>query len=200
MPHIVGERVRLREYRPEDLVPIRGWVNDAEIVSNLSDIFLYPHTLESTQEFLIAMMDQKPDCRSFVIAEAATELYLGQIGLDAIDWKNRVGRIGIVIGSPDNFGRGYGTEAMKLLSAYAFSELNLNRLELEVYDFNARAIRSYLKCGFREEGRLRQKLYRHGRYADVVQMGLLREEWERGQEQERVQEREEGRNGDLPLA
>ncbi|MCC3373088.1 GNAT family N-acetyltransferase [Cohnella sp. REN36] len=178
MPHIVGERVRLREYRPEDLVPIRRWVNDESIVSFLSDIFLYPHTLESTEEFLDAMMDQKADSRSFVIAEAATELYLGQIGLDAIDWKNRVGRIGIVIGSPDNCGRGFGTEAMRLLAAYSFLELNLNRLELEVYDFNERAIRSYLKCGFREEGRLRQKLYRHGRYADVLQMGLLKEEWE----------------------
>ncbi|WP_338131255.1 GNAT family N-acetyltransferase [Cohnella rhizosphaerae] len=123
------------------------------------------------------MMEQRPDTRGFVIAEVDTELYIGQIGLDAIDWKNRCGRIGIVIGKLERCGQGLGTEAMRLLCEYAFKELNLNRLELEVYDFNERAYRSYLKCGFVEEGRLRQKLYRNGRYADVIQMGLLRSEW-----------------------
>jgi len=177
MPHIIGSRVRLREYRHEDLIPIRQWVNDAEITGYLSDIFLFPHGLESTESFLADMMDPKPDSRGFVIAEVDTELYIGQIGLDLIDWKNRFARIGIVIGSSARCGMGLGTEAMKLLCRYAFLELNLNRLELEVYDFNVRAYRSYLKCGFVEEGRLRQKLYRNGQYVDIIQMGLLRSEW-----------------------
>ncbi|WP_338130372.1 GNAT family protein [Cohnella ginsengisoli] len=152
MPHIIGKRVRLREYRHEDLVPIRQWVNDEAITGFLSDIFLFPHGLESTEGFLADMMDPRPDSRGFVIAEADTELYIGQIGLDAIEWKNRCGRIGIVIGAPERCGQGLGTEAMRLLCGYAFKELNLNRLELEVYDFNERAYRSYLKCGFVEEG------------------------------------------------
>lgn len=177
MPHIIGTRVRLREYRHEDLVPIREWVNNAEITSYLSDIFLYPHGLESTEGFLAEMMDQRPDCRSFVIAEADTELYIGQIGLDVIDWKNRFARIGVVIGRTELCGLGLGSEAMRLLCGYAFKELNLHRLELEVYDFNVRAYRSYVKCGFVEEGRQRQKLYRDGQYHDIVQMGLLRVEW-----------------------
>jgi len=178
MPHLIGERVMLREYRHEDLVPIRGWVNDPDIVRYLSDIFLYPHTLESTESFLQAMMDPRPDSRSFVIADAATELYIGQIGLDSIDWKNRMGRIGIVIGSSERLGRGYGSEAMRLLVSFAFRELDLHRLELEVYDFNERAIRCYAACGFKEEGRLRERLYKEGRRVDVLVMGLLRSEWE----------------------
>lgn len=178
MAYLYGERIMLREYRPEDLVPIRRWVNDPEIVGYLSDIFLYPHTLESTEDYLRAMMDPKSDTRGFVIADAATELYIGQINLDAIDWKNRVGRIGILLGSAEWFGRGIGTEAMRLLVAFAFLEMNLHRLELEVYDFNERALRSYRSCGFREEGRLRQRQYKNGRYVDVIQMGLLRSEWE----------------------
>jgi len=177
MPHVIGRKVMLREYRIEDLVPIRRWVNDPAVVESLSDIFLYPHTLESTEAYVRAMMEPRPDCRGFVIADAQTELYIGQINLDAIDWKNRVGRIGIVIGSPEQFGRGYGTEAMRLLIAFAFDQMGLNRLELEVYDFNERAIRCYRSCGFREEGRLRQKLFKNGRYVDVIPMGLLRSEW-----------------------
>lgn len=177
MPHIYGERIKLREFRKEDLPWIRLWVNNPEIVSNLSDIFLYPHSQQSTEDFLDSMLEGKPDVRGFVICELDSEQYIGSVNLDAIDWKNRVGTIGIVIGSPEYLGLGIGTEALKLLIAFSFRELNLNRLELQVYDFNERAVRSYLNCGFKEEGRLRQRCYKNGRYIDVIQMGLLRSDW-----------------------
>jgi len=180
MPRQIGQSVMLREYRRDDLPWIRQWVNDPTIVGHLSDIFLYPHALESTEAFLESMLEGHPDSRGFVIADPATEAYIGQVNLDSIDWKNRVGRIGIVIGSTEHMGRGYGTEAMKLLVDFAFREMNLNRLELEVYDFNERAIRSYLKCGFKEEGRLRERIYKNGRYWDVLQMGLLKTDWKAG--------------------
>jgi RimJ/RimL family protein N-acetyltransferase len=124
------------------------------------------------------MVKGSPDSQGFVIADSLTEAYIGEVILDPIDWKNRVGRIAIVIGSTELMGNGYGTEAMKLLIAFAFNEMNLNRLELEFYDFNERAHRCYLACGFREEGRLRERLYRNGRYVDVIQMGILRADWE----------------------
>lgn len=177
MPHLHGNRIILREYRREDLPWIRQWVNDSEIVCTLSDIFLYPHPVESTEAFLEAMLEGQSDSRGFVIADPKSEAYIGQINLDAIDWKNRVGRVGIVIGTVEHMGYGYGTEAMKLLVNFAFRELNLNRLELEVYDFNERACRSYLACGFKQEGRLRERQYKNGRYVDVIQMGLLRSDW-----------------------
>jgi RimJ/RimL family protein N-acetyltransferase len=178
MPRLQGSRIMLREYRRDDLPWIRQWVNDPAIVCHLSDIFLYPHPLESTEVFLDSILKGSSDSRGFVIADPSTQAYIGQVNLDAIDWKNRVGRIGIVIGSTEHMGYGYGTEAMKLLIAFAFNEMNLNRLELEFYDFNERAHRCYLACGFREEGRLRERQYKNGRYADVIQMGILRSDWE----------------------
>jgi RimJ/RimL family protein N-acetyltransferase len=178
MPRLRGTRIMLREYRRDDLPWIRQWVNDPDIVCHLSDIFLYPHPLESTETFLDSMLDGSSDSRGFVIADITDEAYIGQVNLDAIDWKNRVGRVGIVIGSTEYFGLGYGTEAMRLLIQFAFLEMNLNRLELDVYDFNERAIRCYLSCGFRQEGRLRERQYKNGRYVDVIQMGLLRSDWE----------------------
>ncbi|QJD82656.1 GNAT family N-acetyltransferase [Cohnella herbarum] len=177
MPRLQGTLVMLREYRSEDLPWMRQWVNDREIVMHLSDIFLYPHALESTEAYLDAMLDGSSDSRGFVIADPVTEAYIGQVNLDSIDWKNRVGKIGIVIGSTENLGRGYGTEAMKLLIDFAFLEMNLNRLELEVYDFNERAIRSYLNCGFIQEGRQRERQYKNGKYSDVIQMGILKSDW-----------------------
>lgn len=177
MPRLLGNRIMLREYRKEDLPWIRQWVNNPEIVQYLSDIFLYPHSMESTEAYLESMLEGSSDSRGFIIADLKGEAYIGQLNLDAIDWKNRVGRIGIVIGSVDHMGYGYGTEAMKLLLHFAFTEMNLNRLELEVYDFNERAYRCYLSCGFTEEGRLRERIYKNGRYSDVIQMGILRSEW-----------------------
>jgi RimJ/RimL family protein N-acetyltransferase len=180
MPRLYGNKIMLREYRAEDLEPLRRWVNDADIVCHLSDIFLYPHPLQASEQFLDEMLEGKSDSRGFVIADPVTEAYIGQVNLDRIDWKNRVGFIGIVIGDKEHLGKGYGTEAMKLLVRFSFMEMNLNRLELEVYDFNERACRTYQSCGFREEGRLRERQFKNGRYVDVIVMGMLRKDWMAG--------------------
>ncbi|WP_276357992.1 GNAT family N-acetyltransferase [Cohnella caldifontis] len=177
MPRLRGDRILLREYRADDLEPMRRWVNDPDIVCHLSDIFLYPHPLQASEQFLEEMLEGGSDSRGFVIADPATEAYIGQVNLDRIDWKNRVGFIGIVIGEKHLLGQGIGTEALKMMVKFAFEELNLNRLELEVYDFNERALRCYLACGFREEGRLRARQFKNGRYVDVIVMGLLRSDW-----------------------
>lgn len=68
---------------------------------------------------------------------------------------------------------------MRTLLRFVFLELNLHRVELEVYDFNPRAMRCYEKAGFRLEGTRRQVLYRDGRYHDIHQMGILQEEFQK---------------------
>jgi RimJ/RimL family protein N-acetyltransferase len=65
------------------------------------------------------------------------------------------------------------------LIRFGFEEMNFNRIALDVYDFNERAIASYHKCGFVEEARRRRDIYREGRYVDVVMMSVLRDEWEK---------------------
>ncbi len=67
---------------------------------------------------------------------------------------------------------------MSLLLRHAFNTLNLNRVGLRVYETNPRAIQSYRKAGFVEEGRLRQEEYRNGEYIDVICMSILRSEWQ----------------------
>jgi RimJ/RimL family protein N-acetyltransferase len=67
------------------------------------------------------------------------------------------------------------------LMHFVFRDLNLNRLELDVYAYNERAYKCYLKCGFKEEGRMRKKLFRDGKYWDVIKMSILREEFEERQ-------------------
>ena len=85
--------------------------------------------------------------------------------------------MGIGIGERQDWNNGYGTDAMQVILRYAFMELNLRRVTLNVFEYNPRAIRSYEKAGFRHEGRIRQYLNRDGQRWDILYMGILREEW-----------------------
>ncbi|MFW9971053.1 MAG: GNAT family N-acetyltransferase [Candidatus Odinarchaeota archaeon] len=109
--------------------------------------------------------------------EDAIEKLIGNCGLHKIDWKNRVAEAGILIGEKEYQNKGYGTEAMELLVEYGFNTVNLNRIELYTYEYNIRALKSYKKVGFIEEGRKRQFMWSNGKYYDAILMGILAEEW-----------------------
>jgi len=66
---------------------------------------------------------------------------------------------------------------MELLLEYGFKTVNLNRIELDTYAFNVRALKSYKKVGFIEEGRKRQFMWNKGKYHDAIMMSILAEEW-----------------------
>jgi len=179
MPRIFGERIMLREYKLEDLHHIRQWVNDPEVVNNLSDIFLVPHSLVETEDFLNSVLQGgRKNTICFVIADKVTEDYMGQIDLINIDWKNRAAEIGIVIGEEKYRGKGFGSEALHLLQEFVFNRLNLNRLEIKVHSNNTKAHRCYLNSGFKEEGRLRQGFYIHGKYIDNIVLSMLKSEFD----------------------
>ena len=85
--------------------------------------------------------------------------------------------MGIGLGEREYWGKGYGTDAMKIILRYAFTELNLRRVTLDVFEYNQRGVRSYEKAGFVVEGRERGLILREGRRWDVIYMGILREDW-----------------------
>ncbi len=178
MARIYGKRIVLREYQEEDFRYMRKWVNDPEVTDYLSDVFLYPHSMHTSEEFLSFMMEGKNEkTKGFVIGDMQSGKYLGQIDLFGIDWKNRCAEIGIVIGNRENLNKGYGREAITLLLDFAFNRMNLHRVELEVYDYNQRAYRCYKSCGFQEEGRQREGIFHKGKYRDKIRMGILKEEF-----------------------
>ncbi len=95
-------------------------------------------------------------------------------------WVNLVhgeGWVGIGIGDREFWGKGYGTDMMKLCLQYAFTELNLRRMSLGLMEYNPRALRSYEKAGFRLEGRTRSDICRDGKRYDSLWMGVLRDDW-----------------------
>ena len=177
MPRLIGKRVMLREYRQEDLPFIRKWVNDANTVQYLSSIFWTPQTLANTQNFMDKMLAGDADACNFVIADANSEEYIGQLDIFKLDWKQRYGMVGVVIGSDKDRGSGLGTEALELLLKHAFETLGLERVELEVYMENTRARRCYEKAGFVMEGVKRHACFQNGAFADMGILSVLSGEW-----------------------
>ena len=179
---IPGKRVRLRRIEREDLPRFAEWMNDPELRAHLAQV--YPLSQSQEQQWFEATLRLEPALQPFAIeARLATRrkgfdwTLVGTIGFHNLDWRNRTAELGMFLGPREVWGKGYGTEALRVLAAFAFGELNLNRLWLRVYEDNARARRSYEKVGFRLEGRLRQDRFHEGRYHETLVMGLLREEW-----------------------
>lgn len=130
-----------------------------------------PDKLRSLPETL----SSKEDAFLFAVETLEGEL-IGSLALFDINWHHRFARFGISIGKPYQ-GKGYGTDAIRILAGFVFQEMNLNKIKLTVFAFNHRAIRAYKKCGFQVEGVLREELFRNGRYHDVLVMGLLRSDF-----------------------
>lgn len=176
MPRIFGDRIMLREFRASDKSSLMEWVNDPDVVGTLSDSFLLPKSDSAIESWIKGNMERDSDKEAhFVVADRETERYIGQIDFHVIDWKNRSARIGLVIGAPWARGKGYGSEALRTLIDYAFRFMNLHRVDLLVREDNLSARRCYEKCGFVEEGRMRQAIYRDGRYLDMIVMSVLSE-------------------------
>ncbi len=178
---ILGKRVRLRPLEREDLPRFVRWISDPEIRAHVAQ---YKPLSLAQEEQWYARNLEAGDTQSWAIdarrEQTTTEdpwEHIGVCGYHAIDWRNRSGEVGILIGAREYWGRGFGADAMQTLVGWGFSVLNLNRVHLYVYADNARAIRCYEKVGFRAEGCLRQANFYSGAYRDAVVMGLLREEW-----------------------
>lgn len=112
-----------------------------------------------------------------LIALQETDQVIGDIVLMDMHSKNRSAHIRIAIDNMQYQGKGYGSEAMLLMLDYGFGICNLHRIELEVYAFNERAIRTYEKLGFQREGVSRDVLFYNHQYHDAIRMSMLEGEY-----------------------
>ncbi len=180
--YLLGEAIYLRGATPEDAETCAPWFNDEEVNRYLSGM-RRPNTVEHSREFLARAMASEHDI-VFAIVERDSGRHIGNAGLHRIDFFARSAVFGIAIGVRERWGRGYGTEATRLVADYAFRRLNLHRLELEVAADHARARRVYERVGYRVEGTRRDAFFVGGRYTDWVLMAVLRPEWEAAQGRE----------------
>jgi RimJ/RimL family protein N-acetyltransferase len=174
-----GKLVRLAAIDPKEVSKsFSKWGRDSEYKRLLDSDPPRLHSVKASKDWLEKQLEEnQANTYWFTIRALEDDRLLGDVELEVTSWGNREAFAGIGIGERDFWGKGYGTEAMQLALRYAFTELNLRRVTLNVFEFNQRAVRSYEKAGFRHEGRERQALQREGRRWDALYMGILREEW-----------------------
>jgi RimJ/RimL family protein N-acetyltransferase len=176
IPALRAAHVLLRQPEPRDVVAIRRLGCDAEVER------MYGHEAEPQAELTQAQAEAI--YRELVSGEDpylwAIEVegaYVGTAFLHSLEENERRASYAIGIQASRYLGRGFGTEATRLVLAYAFEVLKLHRIVVKVLDFNVRAIACYRKCGFVEEGRERECALLDGAWHDDVIMGLLEHEY-----------------------
>ena len=167
-------QVRLRPITEADLPDYVRWLNDPDVTE-----FTVGEsggcTLEGEREWLRRVSDPESRARTWGIE--ADGCHIGNCALHLHE-SGKMAGFGIIIGDKTQWGKGYGTAALREALRIGFEEMDLQRVYLRALAANARGIRCYEKCGFRHEGLLRRHQLKRGKWIDVVWMGILREEWE----------------------
>ena len=171
---IQGKRLTLRAIERDDLPRYVAWLNDLEVIHHLKTY--PPMNLEDETDWY---EQQRKDGSTLNLAIVVSdeEWHIGSVSLMKINQRDQNAELGIIIGDKTRWGQGYGREAIQLLLHYGFTTLNLHRVYLRVDASHTPAIRCYLSCGFVEEGRLRDVVFRQGRFEDQLIMSVLRPEY-----------------------
>lgn len=177
-----GQLVRLTAEDPEPLAKsFSRWSLDTEYFRLLDSEPPRPFSEKIWKEWMEKNIEKTHQygfsIRALEEDPAQPGRILGFIALFETFWNQGDTLVAIALGEREYWGKGYGTDAMRLMMRYAFDELNLRRVSLLVFEYNTRAIRSYEKVGFVLEGRVRGAMLRDGRRWDWLYMGILREEW-----------------------
>ena len=172
---IAGQKITLRAIEKRDVEVLRNWRNHPEMRK-----YLFSHMPVSEIQQAGWYERSASDTRNQILmVDDPTGQTVGYVQLSRIDYKNRSVEIGGHL-SPEAQGQGYGRDAFHTLMRFAFRQMNMHRVSLEVFDFNDRAIALYKKLGFHEEGRLRDAVFQDGRYYDIVVMSILESEFSNG--------------------
>jgi RimJ/RimL family protein N-acetyltransferase len=174
-----GKLVRLAAVEPKELA-------EAIVLWNRDSEFQRLGMIEPANQYSVKKLtgwaekgqdEVPPKSYEFAIRTLENDRLVGTCGLGGELFPHGEGFVGIGIGERDQWGKGYGTDAMRVILRYAFQELNLRRVVLSVSLYNPRAIHSYEKAGFIHEGRMRGFFLRESQRWDIVFMGILRDEW-----------------------
>jgi len=170
---IAGEHVILRAFEREDAERCYRWMNDPSIVRTLKS--RYPIAFQNESEWLDRAMTASATERHFAIERKDDRAHIGNASIHEIDWVSRTAAFGLFVGEPSAWNRGFGSDAIRTLVRFAFDEMNLRKLRINVFDYNDRAKHVLETQGFVQEGRLRQEFYREGAYHDIVILSTFRD-------------------------
>lgn len=177
-PLLEGSTVLLRGLLPTDLTgPYFGWFNDPE-VCRFNSHGRFPNSPERMESYYRHVTSSKNDLVLAIVLKK-TSAHVGNIALQNINWIDRSAEYAIVIGDKSAWGAGVGKEASLLIVRHGFLELNLHRIHCGTSEDNEGMKRLAGVMGMTEEGRRRQAIFKHGRYRDVIEYGVLRADFDR---------------------
>ncbi len=174
-----GKLVRLAAVEPKEMAEaMLLWNSDSEYQRLGMIEPANQHSMKKIAEWVEKDLENDlPNSYEFAIRALAQDRLIGICNLGGEIFPHGEVFIGLGIGEREQWNKGYGTDAMRVILRYAFQELNMRRVALSVSANNPRAIRSYEKAGFIFEGRMRNYIQRDGQRWDIVFMGILRAEW-----------------------
>ena len=170
---IAGEHVILRAFELEDAERCYRWMNDPNIVRTLKT--RYPIAFQNEQEWLERAMHASPNERHYAIERKDDRSHIGNASIHDIDWVSRNAWFGLFIGEPTAWNRGFGSDAIHTMVRFAFDDMNLIKLRINVFDYNDRAKHVLEGRGFVQEGKLERDFYREGQWHDIVILSIFRE-------------------------
>lgn len=170
-----GGRIYLRNVDLSDVNEnYHNWMNDKEVVQFLEARFS-KNSPEDIRSFVIET-NKNPDTVFLAICLKDSNLHIGNVKVHRIDRNHKSGEVSILIGEKKCWGKGYGAEAINLISEYVFSTLNLNKLTAECYANNLGSLNAFKKAGFKEEGIRKKQYFYNGSYVDSYMFGRIRQE------------------------
>lgn len=173
--NILGKKIKLRAIEEEDLRKLHEWANDPEIWYMLGG-WHFPYSMESQKKWFLSLQSDLNNQR-FAVEKTDGGL-IGTANLIDIDWKNNHAFHGMMIGEKETRGKGFGTDTIMTVMRYAFEELHFERLDGSMIEYNIPSIRVYCeKCGWKEEGRMRNWYFRKGRYWDKIIVGVTKNDY-----------------------
>jgi RimJ/RimL family protein N-acetyltransferase len=170
---IAGEHVILRAFERDDAERCYRWMNDPNIVRTLKS--RYPIAFQNESEWLERAMHANWNERHFAIERKDDRTHIGNASIHDIDWVSRTAAFGLFVGEPSAWNRGFGSDAIRTLVRFAFEEMNLRKLRINVFEYNDRAKHVLETQGFVQEGRLRREFYREGSWHDLLILSIFRE-------------------------
>ena len=174
--------IRLEHFEKTDFDQLISWLNSEELLINWAgSLFSFPLTRSSMEWYLRDTNNlQTSDALVYKAVEEETGKVIGHISLGGISRKNRSARISrVLIGDDENKGKGYCKQMIRAIIQIGFEDLNLHRISLGVYDYNASALKCYEACGFKIEGTMRDVLLYKEKWWSLIEMAILEHEWEK---------------------
>lgn len=169
-----GIRLYLRPLGEEgDAERCCRWINDPETRKFLKSNT--PISLPAEQKWVDESTSRKDNIALAIVT--LDGVHIGNIGVHKINMVSGTASTGTMIGEKEYLGKGYGTEAKMILLNYLFNTLNLRKICSTAYAFNKRSIAYSHKCGYKVEGIRRKHIFREGKYQDVVELAVFKEDW-----------------------